>query len=234
LFSGAQDEIAIGEASPIYLHPDYAAISADNIKKHIPQARLIAILRHPVDRTYSAYNYRRQYEAEEETDFLKALDHENSPSRANWTPGHNYLRTSYCYESLKAYFDRFSREQLRVILYEDWNHKPIEELRLLFDFLHLDEHFMPDMTKRQNVTWMPRSQKVHNFLNYPHPLKTLFKHFFPEFVRRKLITLLNRQNRTPPPGLDPEVRRKLTLTFSEDIQKTQELIGRDLSHWLAG
>jgi hypothetical protein len=42
----------------------------------------------------------------------------------------------------------------------------------------------------------------------------------------------DRFNLAPPPPLDPEIRARLTEDYREDILKLQDLIGRDLSHWL--
>jgi hypothetical protein len=55
-------------------------------------------------------------------------------------------------------------------------------------------------------------------------------------VRRVTISALRRIdarfNLAPSPPLDPELRARLTEEYREDILKLQDLIGRDLSHWL--
>ena len=52
LFAGVTDEVAIGEASTLYL---YSPEAPAKIKQYIPQVKLIAILRNPIDRAYSGY-----------------------------------------------------------------------------------------------------------------------------------------------------------------------------------
>jgi hypothetical protein len=51
-------------------------------------------------------------------------------------------------------------------------------------------------------------------------------------VRRKIACWVNRLNQSTLPPLDPQVRQELTLAQQEDILRLQELIGRDLTHWL--
>ncbi|MGQ4646866.1 sulfotransferase domain-containing protein [Lyngbya aestuarii] len=53
LFQGVSDEIAIGESSTTYL--ELPQITAERIKSDVPNAKLIAILRNPVDSVYSIY-----------------------------------------------------------------------------------------------------------------------------------------------------------------------------------
>ena len=54
LFDGVRDEKAVGEATPTYL---YLPGVAERIRHHVPEARLIAILRDPVERAYSGYQH---------------------------------------------------------------------------------------------------------------------------------------------------------------------------------
>ena len=72
-FQGVTDEIAIGEASPWYLYSEKAPKS---IKSYIPDAKLIAILRDPVDRAYSHFSMHVMNGREPLADFTQALQEE--------------------------------------------------------------------------------------------------------------------------------------------------------------
>jgi len=108
-------------------------------------------------------------------------------------------------------------------------------LRDLFRFLEVDENFAPEI-RRSNVTLLPKNRRLHQLATHPAQLdgRTLF---LPAFVRRALSSVLReidfRFNLAPPPPLDPDTRARLTEGYREDILKLQDLIGRDLSHWLA-
>ena len=70
LFEGARGEKAVGEASPLYI---YAPGTAERIKRYVPEAKIVALLRNPVDRAYSAFLYAVRIGVEPLTDFSWVL-----------------------------------------------------------------------------------------------------------------------------------------------------------------
>lgn len=88
------------------------------------------------------------------------------------------------------------------------------------------------MLKRYNITYIPRSRGLDAFLKYPHWLKALLGRFLPRSLRRDLVKRARAWNRIDLPPLDPELRHRLNAFYREDILRLQDLIGRDLSHWL--
>ena len=232
LFAAVDNQIAIGEASQAYL--SLSEVSASRIQQYTPCAKLIAVLRHPAERAYSNYQMLvttgREY-----LGFTQALDEEEARMSKQWSYLWAYKMRGLYHARLQPYFDRFAREQIRIYLYEDWNTRPYEVLQDMFRFLQVDDTFIPDMTMRHNVPYPPYSQTVRAFLkNPPNTLKTFLKPFLPKVLRRKIIKKMEslNQKKTPPPPLDPEIRRQLTEVYRDDILKLQDLIGRDLSHWI--
>jgi hypothetical protein len=75
LFDGAEQFAASGESSPWYL---YSPIAAAKIRQEIPAARIIIVLRHPVDRAYSNWAINLQSGRETITDFHRALKAERN------------------------------------------------------------------------------------------------------------------------------------------------------------
>ena len=73
LFEEVRGERAVGEASPLYI---YAPGTASRIKRYSPGARVVAILRTPADRAYSAFLYALRIGVEPLTDFARALREE--------------------------------------------------------------------------------------------------------------------------------------------------------------
>jgi hypothetical protein len=232
LFAHAREEKAVGEASPIYMHIDYAAQSAGNIHRHIPTARFVVILRQPAERAYSAFNFLRQLGVEPIQDFKTALALEDLPERKNWAPGFHYKRAGLCFQPLNAFLNRFSKTQLRVYLYEDWRDKPGEVLHDLCHFLEIDEVITPDMFKQRNVTWLIQNHWLDRILNTPNLVKHMTRLVIPQSVRKLVVDRINRINRSRPPKLDQDLWFELSQFFSEDIRRTQDLLQRDLTHWL--
>ncbi|MBM3181565.1 MAG: sulfotransferase [Chloroflexi bacterium] len=229
LFEAVTDQIAIGEASNVYL--TNSETSSRRIQHHLPNAKLIAVLRHPAERAYSNYLMLAST-GKEYLGFTQALEEEEERKRKNWAFVWLYKNRGFYYALLRPYFDRFPREQIRIYLYDDWNTTPREVLQDIFRFLQVDDSFVADMNKRQNVSYIPRSHAIQVFLENPHPLKTILKPLLPQTLRRKIISKMQLLNQTKPPPLDPELRRQLTEEYRDDILKLQDLIGRDLTHWL--
>lgn len=232
LFSGVSNEIAVGEASPYYL---YIPGSAYRINKHIPNAKLIAILRNPIDRAYSHF---RSYIIRNEpiADFNQAILAETERIYNNWSPRWYYKQQGFYYKQLKPYFELFDRNQIKIYLYEDFADNMTGVLADIFSFLSVDESFQPHIQKRHNVTNSPRNLFLHhlvspigknkgrNFLQKSLP-KNVYSH-----VRRRIE---NANLRAKPVALSKKSRLKLIDIYKEDIHQLQDLIGQDCLHWLS-
>jgi hypothetical protein len=231
-FAGVTNEIAIGEASPLYL---YSPKAPERIHHYIPQAKLIVILRSPVERAYSQYLMFIRDGREPFLDFAKALAEEQTRQRKHWAWGWHYVDVGFYYPQLKRYFDRFDPNQIKVYLYEDLKTDPTGLLQDLFGFIGVDPTFMPDISKKSNVSGIPKNQVLHQFVTQSNPLKTLSKPFVPAAVRGQVAKALRTQvNRDLlKPELAPESRAQLRGIFHDDILKLQDLLQRDLSAWLA-
>jgi hypothetical protein len=230
LFAPVTTQRAIGEASTGYL---YSPLTARRIHKSLPQSRLIAVLRQPAERAYSSFQFNVQCNLEPAHTFAEALAHEEARRQAGWYPALFYKIHGYYHAQLSVYYELFPREQIKVYLYEDWKNTPQVLLRDLFRFLEVDENFAPEI-RRNNVTLLPKSRRLHK-ATHPARIEQVTP-FLPGPVRRVTISALRRIdgrfNLAPPPPLDPEIRARLTADYREDILKLQDLIGRDLSHWL--
>lgn len=228
-FQGVSKQIAVGEASTLYL---YIPKTPDRIKHYVPDAKLIAMLRNPVDRAYSAFLYQRRDGFEPITNFAQALREEKTRINKNWAPIYHYQQMGFYYVQMKRYFDTFDRTQIKVYLYEDFNTDPISVVQDAFRFLGVGDTFVPDMSLRYNVSGTPKLKALNTFLKEPHPIKFILKPLIPEGLRRRLIVSLQNRNLDKPPPLSPELRRQLIDVYREDILKLQDLIQRDLSMWL--
>ena len=100
LFSEVTTEKAIGEGTTWYIYVDEAPA---RIQRHIPHAKLIAILRNPVDRAYSAYTMLLRDGRETIGDFAHALAAEEDRTRRNWEPIWHYVKMGFYTSQLKRY-----------------------------------------------------------------------------------------------------------------------------------
>lgn len=227
-FSGVSEEIAIGEASPLYL---YHPRASERIHYYLPDVKLIAILRNPVDRAYSSFLHLIRDGREPLTNFAQALKEEESRINNNWALLWHYKNAGFYYPQLKRYFDRFSQSQIKIYLYEDLHNSPLKVLQDLFQFLEVDETFIPDMSTKYNVSRIPKNRVLHRFLTESHPVKSIFKPVMPETFRKTIVSNITNQN-LGKPKLSPKIRSELLEIYREDLSKLENLIERDLTHWL--
>ena len=235
LFEGVSTETAIGEASAMYLYDPKAPY---RIEHHVPEARLFAVLRNPVDRAYSAFLHMIRDGREPLTDFARALEAEQERIQNNWGPIWHYKNMGFYHKQLSRYYEVFGREQIRVYLYEDLNDDPLDVLRDMYAFLGVESTFVPEVSGRYNVSGVPKSRRLHtlhSFLRGRSPVKSALKPLLPKRLRRWLVKGLLRSLQTRnlvKPPLPEEVRGHLVEAYREDVLKLQGLIGRDLSKWL--
>jgi hypothetical protein len=228
LFEGVSGETAVGEASPLYLYDHKAPL---RIKRRVPEAKLIAVLRDPVERAYSAFLHTTR-SGREKLGFTKALREEEDRIRANWEWIWHYKNAGFYHEQLSRYYETFEREQIRVYLHEDLSTDPAGVMRDIFGFLGVDDSFAPDTSRRRNVRGIPKSRALFALTHKPNRVKTLVKALVPEGPWRKISMGIKSRNLAGTPPLPEDVAEELAVAFREDVSRLQGLVGRDLSAWL--
>lgn len=230
LFDGVTTERAFGEASVVYLyHPK----APHRIRQCIPDVKLIAILRNPVERAYSGYRHLRRDGREPLEDFNAALDAEESRIRAGWEHQWHYARMGLYHTQLKRYYDLFPRRQIAVYTYDDLKKRPLDMIQGIFRFLDVDAQFTPDLSLKHNVSGKPRMPALHSFLVKPNKVKDMVRPLLPRAVRRKMGLMIKQWNIiATSPKMSSTARQQLLDFYREEIEQLQVLIDRDLSHWL--
>lgn len=230
LFERVTNEQAIGEVSPWYL---YVPQSVERIKHHIPNAKLIAILRDPVDRAYSNYLHALREELEPLDDFESAMEAEAERIEQNWSYRWHYKQKGFYYPQIKRYLDVFDKEQLRVYLFEDFKSDPSGVLRDIFDFLGVDEGFTVDTSEKFNVAGLPKNKFLDGILTRRNFFTPVISKIIPSRqVRASFKSALKSYNTQPKAELSRSVRLRYIKEYREDILKLQDLLQRDLSEWM--
>jgi hypothetical protein len=139
-----------GEATPGYIF-DPAAMP--RIAALMPRARLVALLRDPVDRAYSAYRHRRRHGREAQA-FEAALDAE---CEATGPPGHGYLARGLYADQLARVFECFPREQVLIVRSADLFERPAEQLAAIMAFLGLPPAVLPLRPPAREARYEPMS-----------------------------------------------------------------------------
>jgi hypothetical protein len=223
LFAHAPPETVRGEVSPEYLANPWAC---GRIRARVPEARLVAVLRNPVERAFSDYlMYVR--DGDERLDFAAALDEQDERRRAGSPTGY-YLETGYYGRQLRPYFDAFPRGQIQVHLFEDFAADPDSVLEPIFAFVGVDPALGTTPERAVNVSGVPRNALVGAAVRGGKRIAPLL----PEAVRGRAKTALVRG--LDRPALEPELRARLVEVYREDVAELERLLERPLGHWLAG
>lgn len=229
LFAKASKEIAIGEATTWYM---YSQKAAEHIHNYIPNAKLIVILRNPVERAYSAFMHAVRDGRENVTDFSQALQQEKIRIEQNWEYLWHYKQMGYYYVQLSRYYKLFDRSQIKVFLYEDLNHNSTKMLEEICQFLNIDKTLMPKMTTRLNKSGIPQNKLLDRLLKKSNPIKSTLRFFVPSQKLRFHIHMSLHNRNLVKPKVSSIAKNKMLQEYRSDILQLQDLIEKDLSAWL--
>jgi len=226
LFQNANGEKAIGEASVCYL---WSRTAARNIASTIGNAKIIMVLRNPVDRAFSQYkqavasglvgwSFREQVRRSlnRTTDKLDLLN--------------PFLEYGLYHDQVERFMKLFPAENLRIYLYEEYRRAPAETMADAFRFLEIDAQFSPDMSEKHLQTRMPR------FVWASHKLKqdgvwSRLKRIVPAKLVPVVRRLVFRDEQTA--EIDRADRLYLSDYYRDDVSRLETLIRRNLAGWLA-
>jgi hypothetical protein len=235
LFAGARDEKYLGESTTWHL---YSREAAQRIRQYDGEARIIIMLRSPVEAMYSLHGQFIFSCNEDILDFSAALEAEADrrqgrrlPSTATSPDGLQYTRVFTYTEQVRRYFDAFGREQVRVIIFDDFIRDTPGEYRKTLEFLGVDPTFQAALEVVNAAK--PVALGINRFLARRPRLRSAIHCLVPASVQRKVIDTLPQFASTidRPTKLDPELKRRLQPMFRQDIEQLSQLLGRDLTHW---
>jgi len=224
LFAGARHELAIGEASTMYL---WSKTAAARIAARIPHAKIMMILRDPADRVFSKYRQMASVPNYGKT-FQQHLEAEQAHKEKDKI-GMEYpsLDLGFYSWQLQRYRQHFPAEQIRTWLYEDTRSENF--IREVYEFLGVDSGFRPDRSKRHLQQQVPRAPGFNRLLREVGITQTL-RRIMPEGARGPLRKLIFKPRSAV--QMTPAERAMLVEFYRQDVRKLEEMLGRDLSAWL--
>lgn len=224
LFENVSTEKAIGEASTSYL---YSRVAAENIKQFNPEARIIAILRNPVDRVLSHYQMALRY-GHTQKSFRKAIEADMNSHKKGWGISELFIELGMYHEQLQRFYEQFPENQILVILFDDLVKAPKNTLKQCYQFLNLEEKFTLNYNKF-NQAEVPRFKSLNQWITNSG-LKNMLLKILPEHHKENLKKHFFSQ---PAQAImRPEDKAFLKDIYLREIENTARLINRDLSHWL--
>jgi hypothetical protein len=215
----------------------------ESIAQFKPKAKLILILRNPVDRAISSYAYFKKmlretrpmeeallYQPKEVTEFTR--------DNGDFT----YIEHGFYAKQIKNCLQYFSKEQLLILDYNDLSANPSSLLKQIFSFLNIDTAFQPDLTAK-NVTGSVKNQFLQErIIKQGKARKWIVKNFLDPFlpvgkrkmIKKKLFEMNTGKEKTGQllPGNEEtveQIKKRLRPYFMEDVKELDALIGTRFS-----
>ena len=223
LFSGVKDEVAIGEASPFYLvDPE----TPNRIHEIIPNAKIIMILRDPLARALSSY-YQSLKSGWETKSFFDALKnaYSNKKNGGDLT-ARILIEGGFYSEQVKRYFDIFGKNQVLVIIFEEFIQDTKNTIFQILDFLEVKTKKPIKIEKIHNPVSLPKNQLYKNIVENAALKKIalkIFKHGTSKKIRdRFLIKEIEK------PQIKKAESEFLKNLYYKDMKKLEKILGRSL------
>ena len=246
LFRDARGEKRLGESSPWYL---VSRRAAQEIHAYDPAAKIIIMLRNPIDMMYSMWSQFRYSGNEQIENFEEAL-----AAEADRRAGRRIRRAAHCitglyyremvrfFEQVPHYFDRFGRENVLVIIFDDFRADTAGVFDTVLDFLELDRSLkmtfdIHNPNKEVRLEWLQKLivdsgfslMLLKDHLTYLATTHSLVPFSYRTRAVKGVIAVYTKYERRSP--LTAELRTRLASELESEIEALSVLLDRDLSHW---
>ncbi|MDQ1256007.1 MAG: hypothetical protein QG656_602 [Candidatus Hydrogenedentes bacterium] len=238
--SASDNHLAVGEATVHYL---FSPSAVPRIRAFNPEAKLVALLRNPVDLAYSWHSQMLYGLYEDEPDFETAWALQERRARGERIPKHcvepkvlQYRALASMGEQVERLYRVYPREQTRIYLFDDFKASNRTVYADVLEFLGIPDDgrtefpvinenkthrhaALATLTERPPKFWVNTARIVKKALG---------------IERIGLLKKLKEMNREPVKreALPPAFRAQLTEAFRPDIERLAAALGRDLSAWL--
>jgi len=213
-FIDTLEEQVCGEATPAYLYFEHIP---KLIKETVPNVKLIAILRNPVDRAYSHYLNIQARMRSNNKDAMISFEEKLSN-----TP--RLIEEGFYYDMLSRYFELFPASQICILISEEVFSEPKSYLKKVYNYLGVEEHYNSHLLE-QKVN--AASTKLG---------QSRFLYFIYRIVMKKLkwysaAKKINKINKTQMPTMKEETRDYLNSIYIEKNKLLENLINRQIKCW---
>lgn len=244
MFADAHERhAAVGEISPLYI---YSSVALERIHAFNAQAKIILVLRNPVDFVQSIHQLNLSLLREDEPNLARAWELQAERRQGRHIPGGCREPELVQYGTLGSFggclqriYAIFPREQVLVILFDDFAANPKAVYETILSFLNVPSDGRVDFPP-VNAGFEQRSRLFARLIHPSRPVYRLFMKTISLFgvAFMKNISLLYSRleslniRRAPRAVMDPDLRARLQAYFRADIETLSRLLGRDLSAWL--
>lgn len=217
------------EASTEYLASERAPREA---ARRVLSARLIVMLRHPVERAYSQFLHLRAEGVEPFERFDDAWQASAARMADGWRAVFDYRHRGFYGAQLTRWLEHFPREQLLILFYEDWRARPADVLAQVWRHLDLTPSVQLEVTEENVSSRQPHWAWLHHQMtDLDNPIRRFAQRVLPLRARDAITRTVGAVNLAPGPRLDPALRAQLARVYHDDLDHLEILTGRDLRAW---
>ena len=219
-----KESVVYGEASVSYLF--YENVPED-IKKYNPNAKIIIMLRNPIERAFSHYlmDYRLGLISDSfENVLAKKSKHKNAHLFYQ-----QYIEVSKYSKQIQRYLDFFKKENILFIDYEDFKKNVSKTVDQVYNFLNISTEFVADINTKHNTFIMPKNKIIRLIYSFVF-LRKILTFLFPTYLVKNIRVLLFKSDQKP--ELLKETRSLLKRIFNDDIKNLEEVLSKDYSKWI--
>ena len=223
LFNAKPDALYRGESSTDYSKLPKVAGVVERMASFNPEARIVYIMRDPVERSISHYWHMAEHRGETRGPMEAIL---NDP---HYTDVSNYAM------QLHPYLERFGRERIHVLTFEELTRNPLPTVKRVFDWLGVDTEFTPaDTQSARNATPMQVTQRREGA-----SLLHQFRHsrfwngvgqFVPPAIRKLGVSMVEKKVERKQIDMTP-VKDHLRQLQRSQVEELVRLTGRDYPEW---
>jgi Sulfotransferase family len=231
LFHGAPEGAVRLESTPFYL---YMPAARRRIAEELPEAKLIVIVRDPIDRAYSNWMHLWVDGLEPISDFVDAWHAEDSRVAAGWAPFWHYRRLGRYGDQLTDLFARVERDRVFVLRYWQLVSQPKETLNSVTRFLGIAEDQITVIAPDNARPFVEPGVRASVLGRVIRAGATVGTNLPPEVWRhasKPLVSLLQRGGPTQRPKLTAERRTALLADCDDDITLLEETLGESFEDW---
>lgn len=227
LYQPANKKKALGEICNSYIFCPHAS---EEIYKEFPKAKIIVMLRNPIERAFSGYIMNLREGKTLTKTFLEEIKRDESLSPRGWGITFNYLEMGNYYSQLKRVYDFFPKDQVAIYLYDDYKFDKKSVMKDMYAFLGVDTNFFPETDKKVNEAGLPRFKYLNYFIAQTGFLRKWARSVLGERGKKIVSKMMYSADNLP--KITSEEREYLINYYREDVEKLSSLLGKDLSHWL--
>lgn len=227
--------VGMADVEILYAHK----ITAKKIYKHNNQAKIIIMLRNPIDRAYSSYWFSRKNQRETINTFEDAIAIEDERKKSlnqNDRLALTYLDVSMYFQQVQTFIEQFGKDNVLILTMEEFFKDKENEFTKVLKFLKLEnESFNNDiLSKKFNEGGDVKSKFLQSMFNRKNSIRSFYNTIIPLTLRMKIRNkvinpiLLKNSKALKYQEIDKKLYEKLKLYFKDDIEALSKLIDKDL------